>query len=65
MYMQILRPVRMGVLGLIMVIGIIGLSAELMAIEEVAKMVVIPSLILLIAVTGYTIFQNYKVNRYC
>jgi hypothetical protein len=32
--------------------------------EEVAKTVVIPSLILLIAVTGYAMYQTYTRNRF-
>jgi uncharacterized membrane-anchored protein len=62
--MQILKPVGIGVLSMIMLVGIIALITELMEIEEVAKAVVIPSLILLIAVTGYAMFQNYKYYRF-
>ena len=61
--MQVLKPVGIGILSIIMVIGIVALSTELMEIEEVAKTVVIPSLILLIAVSGYAIFKTYQHSR--
>ena len=61
--MQVLRPIGMGALGLIMVIGILALTTELTEMEEVAKTVVVPSLILLIAVTGYSIFQTYRATN--
>lgn len=60
---QLLKPVGIGVLSVIMIVGIVALSTELMEMEEVAKTVVIPSLILLIAVTGYAIFQTYQHYR--
>jgi hypothetical protein len=60
---QILRPVGLGVLTLVMVIGIVALTTELTQYEEIAKIVVIPSLILLIAVTGYAMLQTYRLHR--
>lgn len=59
--MQVLRPVGIIALGIIMLIGILALITELMEVEEVAKIVVVPSLIFLIGVTAYCMFQNYKV----
>jgi hypothetical protein len=41
-----------------MLIGTIALTTELTEHEEVAKIVVIPSLVLLIIVTGYAIFKT-------
>jgi hypothetical protein len=41
-----------------MLIGIIALAIELTEYEEMAKIVVIPSLVLLIAVTGYALFKT-------
>ena len=60
---QVLRPVELGVLSIIMLIGIIALTTEIVEYEEVAKMVVIPSLVLLILVTGYAIFKASKDSR--
>lgn len=59
---QILRPVGLGVLTLVMVIGIVALTTELTQYEEIAKIVVIPSLILLIGVTGYAMLQTYRLH---
>jgi hypothetical protein len=59
---QILRPVGLGVLTLVMVIGIVALTTELTQYEEIAKIVVIPSLILLIGVTGYAMLQTYRLR---
>jgi hypothetical protein len=61
--MQVLKPVGIGVLSIIMVIGIIALSTELLELEELAKVIVVPSLILLIGVTAYAMFQNSKYYR--
>jgi hypothetical protein len=58
--MQVLKPVGLGLLAVIMAIGIVALITELMEAEEIAKIVVVPSLILLIIVTGYAIFQTYN-----
>jgi hypothetical protein len=41
-----------------MLIGIIALTTELTEYEEIAKIVVVPSLILLILVTGYGLFKT-------
>jgi hypothetical protein len=62
--MQVLKPISLTALGLIMSIGILALITELMEVEEIAKSIVIPSLILLIAVSGYTMFQTYKKSKY-
>ena len=61
--MQVLKPLGLSILSVIMLIGIIALTTELIEMEEIAKTVVIPSLILLIAVTGYAMFQTYRYNR--
>ena len=58
--MQILRPIEVSVLAVIMIIGIVALLTELVEYEEIAKMIVIPSLILLIAVIGYAIVKTYE-----
>ena len=58
--MQILKPVGLGILGIIMVIGIFALITELIEYEVMAKVLVIPSLVLLVSVTGYAIFQTYR-----
>jgi hypothetical protein len=55
---QVLKPVEVGVLSIIMLIGIIALATELTEYEEMAKIVVIPSMILLIAVTGFALFKT-------
>jgi hypothetical protein len=60
--MQVLKRVGLGILSFIMIIGIVALTTELIEMEEVAKTVVIPSLILLIAVTGYAMYQTYTQN---
>ncbi|MGI0034024.1 MAG: hypothetical protein ACRD97_12250 [Nitrososphaeraceae archaeon] len=46
-----------------MLIGIVALATELTQYEEIAKIVVIPSLILLIVVTGYAIFKTSQFRR--
>jgi hypothetical protein len=55
---QVLKPLEVGILSIIMLIGIIALTTELTEYEEMAKIVVIPSMILLIIVTGYAIFKT-------
>lgn len=55
---QVLKPLGVGVLSTIMLTGIIALTMELTEYEEIARIVVIPSLILLIIVTGYAIFKT-------
>lgn len=61
--MQVLRPVSIGVLSIIMIIGIVALSTVLMELRELAKVIVVPSLILLIGVTAYAMFPNSKYYR--
>jgi hypothetical protein len=61
---QILKPVEIGLLAIIMLIGIVALTTELAEREEIAKMVVIPSMVLLIIVTGYTILKTSYLQRY-
>jgi membrane-bound ClpP family serine protease len=60
---QVLKPIEIGVLSIIILIGIVALTTELTENEEVAKIVVIPSLILLILVAGYGIFKTVYVSR--
>jgi len=60
---QVLKPIEIGVLSIIILIGIVALTTELTENEEVAKIVVIPSLILLILVAGYGIFKSVYVSR--
>ena len=55
---QVLRPVELGILVVIMMIGIVALVTEISQYEELAKIIVIPSLCLLILVTGYTMFKR-------
>lgn len=57
---QVLRSLELGVLSVIMLIAIVALSTELVEYEEIAKVVVIPSLALLIAVTAYSMFMAYR-----
>jgi hypothetical protein len=63
--MQVLKPLGIGILSIIMLIGIVALTTELIELEEITKTVVIPSLLLLIAVTGYAMFQTYTYNKLC
>ena len=60
---QVLKPLELGILSVIMLIGIVALTTEIVEIEEIAKTIVIPSLILLIVVTGYAMYQTYTYNR--
>jgi len=60
--MQVLKPLGVGILSIIMVVGIIALITELFEFEQIAKVVVIPSLVLLVSVTGYALFQTYRYN---
>ena len=60
---QVLKPLEVGVFSIIMLIGIIALAMELTHYEEIAKIIVIPSLILLIVVSGYGIFKTAFVAR--
>jgi hypothetical protein len=63
MMTQVLKRLELGVLSMIMLIGIIALTTELTQYEEIAKLVVIPSLGLLIIVTGYAISKAAFVER--
>jgi len=56
--MQILKPIGIGILSIIMATGIIALITEIIEYEEIAKIVVIPSLALLIVVTGYAMAKT-------
>jgi hypothetical protein len=60
---QVLKPLEVGILSVIMLIGIVALTTELIEYEEVAKIVVIPSMILLIMVTAYAIFKKAKDSK--
>jgi len=60
---QLLKPLEVGILTVIMLIGIIALATELTEYEEVAKVVVIPSLVLLIIVTGYAMLRTAYLRR--
>jgi hypothetical protein len=60
---QLLRPLSLGILTVIMLIGIIALATELTQYEEIAKIVVIPSLVLLIIVVGYAMFKTFYIDR--
>jgi hypothetical protein len=46
-----------------MLIGIVALTTELTEYEEIAKVVVVPSMLLLIIVTGYAIFKTAYPQR--
>jgi hypothetical protein len=60
---QVLKPIELGALSIIILIGIVALTTELTENEEVAKIIVIPSFILLILVAGYGIFKSVYVSR--
>ena len=59
---QVLKPLELGVLTIIMLIGIVALTTELTEQEEIAKIVVIPSLVLLIGVTGYGMYKTSRLR---
>jgi hypothetical protein len=61
--MMILKPIKIGILTVIMLIGIVALFTELTQYEEVAKIVVIPSLVLLIIVSGYAMITTSNLQR--
>jgi hypothetical protein len=63
MMLQVLKPLELGVLTIIMLIGIVALTTELTQYEEIAKIVVIPSLGMLIIVAGYVILKTMYVQR--
>ena len=55
----LLSRLELGVLSIILIIGVLALTAELTEYEEIAKLVVIPSLVLLIAITCYAMWKSY------
>ena len=62
MTMQVLKPLGVGILSVIMGLGVMALITELIEFEEIAKVIVVPSLVLLISVTGYALYQTFKHN---
>jgi predicted Na+-dependent transporter len=60
---QVLKPIEVSALTIIMLIGIIALVTELAEYEETAKVIVIPSLVLLILVAGYGMFKTLYLSR--
>jgi ABC-type nickel/cobalt efflux system permease component RcnA len=60
---QVLKPTEVDILAIILIIGVLALVTELTQVEEIAKTLVIPSLVLLIAVTGYTIFRTSRLRE--
>ena len=60
---QVLRPLELSIISVILLIGIIALTTELTQYEEIAKIIVIPSLVLLIIVAGYAIFNAAYIRR--
>ena len=63
MMTQALKPLELSALTVIMLTGIVALATELTEYEEIAKVVVIPSLILLILVAGYGMFKTLYIRR--
>ena len=61
--MQVLRPVELSALTIIMLIGVIALIVEITNRDEIAKIIVVPSLCLLVIVTGYTMFKGLYRTR--
>ena len=55
---QLLKPLKLGVFTIITMIGIVALLAELTEYENIAKLVVIPSLLLLIIVSTYSMWKT-------
>jgi len=55
---QILKPMKISIFAFILLIGAMALVTELSQNEEIAKIIVIPSLVLLILVSGYAIFKT-------
>ncbi|HET6589187.1 MAG TPA: hypothetical protein VFG45_03375 [Candidatus Nitrosocosmicus sp.] len=47
-------------MSIVLVIAITALITELIEFEEIAKTIVIPSLILLIIISGYSIFKTLR-----
>jgi hypothetical protein len=62
--MQVVKPLGMGIFAIIMVIGIVALITELIEFEEIAKVIVIPSLVLLISVSAYSLIQANRLNDF-
>ena len=54
---QVFKPVKLTLMIIIMVIGTVALIAELTENEEIAKAIVVPSLVLLIAISGYSMYK--------
>jgi hypothetical protein len=54
----LLEPLKLWMLVTIMVIAIVALTTELTQYEEIAKFVVIPSLLLLIILIGFNIIKT-------
>jgi hypothetical protein len=57
---QVLKSLELGTLSIIMLIGIVALATELTQYEEIAKIVVVPSLVLLVLVTAYAMFRTSR-----
>jgi len=57
---QTFKPIKLTLLTIILLIGVTALATELTEYEELAKVVVIPSLILLISLSGYSLFKASK-----
>ena len=55
---QVLKPIKISIFAIILSIGAIALITELTQYEEIAKIIVIPSLVLLILVAGYAMFKT-------
>jgi hypothetical protein len=62
--MQVVKPLGMGIFAIIMVIGIVALITELIEFEEIAKVIVIPSLVLLISVSAYSLILANRLNYF-
>jgi hypothetical protein len=54
---QILKPIKLSIMSVILIISLIALYTELTEYEEIAKSVVIPALVLLSIVSGYLMFK--------
>jgi len=54
----LLNRLELGVLSIILLIGVLALTAELTEYEEIAKLVVVPSLVLIIAITSYAMWKS-------
>ena len=56
---QVLKPLETGVLSVVLLIGIVALTAELSQYEEIAKVVVVPALVLSLLQLQDTHFIKY------